>query len=128
MNIVPLVGGVIFAGFGLYICFDYFRFNRGAVKAQGRVVEYEEYLSKDTDNIKRTMYRPVFELEVEGVAYRVRSKTSFRAKEIPVGQGTDVLYRKGDEQNARLGKGNNPGMGILFIGLSIPAFYFGLFR
>ena len=127
MNIIPLFGGVVFSLLGVYICYDYRRFNNNAIKTKGKILRYDEYLSKGTDNIKRKMYRPSFELRVDGETYEVKSKTSFHSKIIPVGQNTDVLYKKGDEVNARLAKGNGQALGFLFIGLSIPAYYFGLF-
>lgn len=128
MNIIPLFGGIIFSALGVYICYDYRRFDKNALKTKGRVIRYEEYFSKDTDNIKRKMYRPFFELTVNGSTYSVKSKSSFRSKIIPVGHHADVLYQEGDEENARLAKGHGEGLGILFIGLSLPAYYFGLFH
>jgi hypothetical protein len=128
MNIIPLFGGIVFSALGIYICYDYRRFNKNALKIKGRVLRYEEYISKGTDNIKRKMYRPFFELTVNGTTYDVKSKTSFRSKIIPVGHHADVLYQEGDEENARLAKGNGEGLGLLFIALSLPAYYFGLFH
>ncbi|WP_339723412.1 DUF3592 domain-containing protein [uncultured Paraglaciecola sp.] len=128
MNIIPLIGGAIFAALGAYIIYDYQRFNKNAIKAKGRILRYDEYFSKGAGNYKRKMFRPIFELTVKGKRYEVKSKTSFHSKIIPVGQNTDLLYQQGDEENARLAKGNDYGLGLLFIALSIPAFYFGLFR
>lgn len=128
MNIIPLFGGVIFSALGIYVCYDYRRFNKNALKIKGRVLRYEEYIAKDTDNIKRKVYRPFFEFTVNGSTYVVKSKTSFHSKIIPVDHYADVLYHKGDEENARLAEGNGAGLGILFIALSLPAYYFGLFH
>lgn len=128
MNVIPLFGGIVFSALGIYICYDYRRFNKNALKIKGRVLGYEEYISKDSNNIKIKMYRPSFELTVNGTTYDVKSKTSFRSKIIPVGHHADVLYQEGDEENARLAKGNGEGLGILFLGLSLPAYYFGLFH
>lgn len=126
MNIVPLIAGIVFAGLGSYIFFDYYRFNQKALKSQGKILRYDEYQSKDSDNRKRTMYRPSFEFLLNGITYEVKSKTSFSSHIIPIGQSTEILYLKGDEENARLAQGNGYGLGILFIGLSIPAIYIGL--
>jgi hypothetical protein len=124
-NIIPMVGGIIFGCLGLFIFYDYWRFNKNAVKAQGKVLWYDQYQSKDNDGRKSTKYRPSFEFEVNGHTYQIKSKTSFSSQVIPIGQYTDVLYQKGDEDNARLAKGNGYGLGILFIFLSLPALYFG---
>lgn len=126
MNIIPLVAGFVFGGLGSYILFDYWRFNQKALKTQGKILRYDEYQSKDSDNRKQTMYRPSFEFSLNGITYEVQSKTSFSSKIIPIGQNTDILYQKGNEANARLAKENGCGLGILFIGLSIPAIYIGL--
>ena len=128
MNVIPLIGAIVFSGLGIYICYDYRRFNKNALKAKGRIVGYEEALSTGTDNIKRKVYRPNFELSVNRKIYHVKSKTSFHSKIIPVGHYVDVLYHDGDEENARLAKENGQGLGILFLGLSLPAYYFGLFH
>lgn len=128
MNIIPLFGGLVFSAVGVYICYDYQRFNKHAIKTKGKILRYEEYLSKGTDNVKRVKYRPCFEVTVNGKTYDIKSKTAFSSKIIPVGHHADVLYQAGDESNARLAKGNGRGMGMLFIGLSLPAFYFGLFH
>ena len=127
MNVIPLIAAIIFSLLGLYICFDYYRFNNNALKTQGKIIGYEEYLSKDTNNYKRKMYRPIFEYSVGGNVFEIKSKTSFRHKIIPQGHPAVVLYNKNDEANARLAKGNGAGLGVLFIGLSIPAYYIGLF-
>jgi hypothetical protein len=126
MNIVPLIAGIVFGGLGSYIFFDYYRFNQKALKSQGEILRYDEYQSKDSDNRKRTMYRPSFEFLLNGITYEVKSKTAFSSHIIPIGQSTEILYLKGDEENARLAQGNGYGLGILFIGLSIPAIYIGL--
>jgi hypothetical protein len=126
MNIVLLIAGIVFGGLGSYIFFDYYRFNQKALKSQGKILRYDEYQSKDSDNRKRTMYRPSFEFLLNGITYEVKSKTSFSSHIIPIGQSTEILYIKGDEENARLAQGNGYGLGILFIGLSIPAIYIGL--
>lgn len=126
MNIVPLIAGIVFGGLGSYILFDYYRFNQKALKSQGKILRYDEHQSKDSDNRKRTMYRPSFEFLLNGITYEVKSKTSFSSHVIPIGQSTEILYLKGDEENARLAQGNGYGLGILFIGLSIPAIYIGL--
>lgn len=128
MNIVPLIGGVVFSALGLYICYDYQRFNKNALKTKGKIIGYDEYFSKNSDNIKRKVYRPNFQLTLDGKTYDVVSKTSFHSKIIPVGHFADVLYQKGDESNARLKKGNGQGLGFIFLSLSIPAYYFGLFH
>ncbi|MBT3147428.1 DUF3592 domain-containing protein [Neptunomonas phycophila] len=126
MNVVPLIAGVVFGGIGSYIIFDYYRFNREVLKTQGKILRYDEYQTK-SDNRKQTMFRPVFEFSLNGTTYEVESKTSFSSHIVPVGRYTDVLYKKGDEGNARLAKGNGYGLGILFIGLAIPAIYLGVF-
>jgi len=126
MNIVPVIAGFVFGGVGSYILFDYYRFNKKALKAQGKILRYDEYQSKDNDNRKRTMYRPSFEFSLDGITYEVKSKTSFSSHIIPIGQSTEILYLKGNEDNARLAQGNGYGLGLLFIGLSIPAIYIGL--
>ena len=128
MEIIPLFGGIVFSGVGIYVCYDYRRFNQSAIKAKGKVLGYEEYINKESDGSKVKMYRPLFEYSVNGANYEVKSKTSFHYKAIPIGRNVDVLYQQGDEQNARLAKGNGAGLGILFIALSIPAYYFGLFH
>ncbi|PSV25478.1 MULTISPECIES: DUF3592 domain-containing protein [unclassified Photobacterium] len=128
MNIVPLFAAILFSVLGVYICYDYRRFNKNAIKTQGKIISYDEYFSKDNDNLKRKMYRPYFEVTVNKQTYSVKSKTSFHSKVIPIGQYTDVLYQKGDEKNARIANSNGVGLGFLFIGLSIPAYYFGLFH
>ena len=127
MNVIPLIAGTVFGGLGLYVIYDYYRFNKNALKAQGKILRYDEYQSKDNDNRKRTMYRPSFEFSVNGKSYEVKSSTSFGSHIIPIGQQTDILYQPGHEANARLAQGNGFGLGILFVGLSIPALYFGLF-
>ncbi|WP_108946082.1 DUF3592 domain-containing protein [Shewanella halifaxensis] len=126
MNFIPLIAAIIFSLVGLYICFDYYRFNHNAIKTQGKIISYEEYMSKDTDNYKRKMYRPIFEYSAGGNVFEIRSKTSFSRKIIPEGHPAVVLYQKNDEANARLEKGNGIGLGVLFIGISIPAYYIGL--
>ncbi|MCG3866107.1 MULTISPECIES: DUF3592 domain-containing protein [unclassified Photobacterium] len=128
MNIVPLIAGYVFGVLGSYILFDYWRFNQKALKTKGKILRYYEYQSKDSDNSKQTMYRPSFEFSLNGITYEVQSKTSFNSKIIPIGQNTDILYHKGNEANARLAKGNGFRLGILFIGLSIPAIYIGLYQ
>lgn len=128
MNIIPLVGGTILSVTGSYIFYDYRRFNKQASRTQGRILSYEEYLSRNSDNVRRKMYRPRFEIKVLGKTYVVESNASFRSKIIPVGHYAEVLYQAGDEANARLAKGNGHGLGILLIGLSLPAFYFGLYH
>ena len=128
MNVIPLVGGLIFSGLGVYICYDYRRFNKNALKTTGKIISYDEYFSKDSDNIKRKAYRPNYQITVNGSTYVIKSKTSFHSTIIPVGHNADVLYQKGDETNARLAKGNGQGLGFLFIALSFPAYYFGLFH
>ncbi|MEP1448809.1 MAG: DUF3592 domain-containing protein [Paraglaciecola sp.] len=128
MNIIPLVGGAVFAAVGAYIIYDNQRFNKNATKAKGRILRYDEYFSKSTNNYKSKMFRPIFELTIKGKRYEIKSKTSFHSKVIPVGHNADLLYQQGDEENARLAKGNGYGLGLLFIVLSIPAFYFGVFR
>jgi len=128
VNTIPLIAGIAFGGFGLFIFYDYYRFNKSALKAKGKVLRYDEYQSKDNDGRRSTKYRPSFEFSVNGNTYEVTSKTSFSSQVIPLGQNTDVLYQKGDEKNARLAKGNGYGLGILFVALSLPAFYLGLFR
>ena len=126
MNVVPLIAGVVFGGIGSYIIFDYYRFNREVLKTQGKILRYDEYQTK-SDNRKQTMFRPIFEFSLNGTTYEGESKTSFSSHIVPVGRYTDVLYKKGDEGNARLAKGNGYGLGILFIGLAIPAIYLGVF-
>ena len=126
MNVVPLIAGVVFGGIGSYIIFDYYLFNRAVLKTQGKILRYDEYQTK-SDNRKQTMFRPIFEFSLNGTTYEVESKTSFSSHIVPVGRYTDVLYKKGDEGNARLAKGNGYGLGILFIGLAIPAIYLGVF-
>lgn len=116
MNIVPLIAGFVFGILGGDILFDYWRFNQKALKTQGKILRYEEYQSKDSDNPKQTMYRPSFEFSLNGITYEVKSITSFNSKVISIGQHTDILYHKG----------NGFGLGILFIGLSLPAIYIGL--
>ncbi|PSV34094.1 DUF3592 domain-containing protein [Photobacterium sp. GB-210] len=128
MNIVPLIAGFVFGVLGSYILFDYWRFNQKALKTKGKILRYYEYQSKDSDNSKQTMYRPSFEFSLNGITYEVQSKISFNSKIIPIGQNTDILYHKGNEANARLAKGNDFRLGILFIGLSIPAIYIGLYQ
>lgn len=128
MSIIPLVGGTILSVIGLYIFYDYRRFNKQAFKTQGRILSYEECLSRNSDNVRRKMYRPRFEIKVLGKTYEIESNVSFRSKIIPVGHYAEVLYQAGDEANARLAKGNGCGLGLLLIGLSLPAFYFGLFQ
>ncbi|WP_339725471.1 DUF3592 domain-containing protein [uncultured Paraglaciecola sp.] len=128
MNIIPLIGGLGFGSLGLFILFDYYRFNKDAIKAYGKILRYDEYQSKDNNGRKRTNYRPSFEFSANGKVYEVKSKTSFSSKIIPVGQHTNVLFQAGDESNARLAKGNGYGLGVLFIALSIPAIYFGAFK
>lgn len=127
IELVPLIAGVVFGGLGLFVIYDYYRFNKGVIKAQGKILTYHEYQSKDSDNRKRTMYRPSFTFTVNENVYEVKSKTSFSSHIIPIGHKTGVLYHKGNEANARLVKGNNYWLGILFISLSIPAIYLGLF-
>ena len=112
MNIIPLFGGIVFCLIGLFIFYDYYRFNKNALKVQGKILRYDEYQSKDNDGRKRTKYRPSFEFSVNGNAYEVKSKTSFSSQVIPVGQIADVLYQKGYETNARLVKGNGYGLGL----------------
>lgn len=126
MNIVPLIAGIIFGGLGSFILFDYYRFNHKTLKAQGKILRYDEYQSKDSDNRKQTMYRPSFEFSLNDITYEVKSNTSFSSHIIPIGQNTDILYHKGNESNARLAKGNGYGLGILFLILAIPAIYIGL--
>ncbi len=128
MNIVPLIAGFAFGVLGSYILFDYWRFNQKALKTLGKILRYDEYQSKDSDNRKQTMYKPIFQFSVNGITYEVKSKTSFNSKVIPIGQHTDILYHKGNEANARLAKDNGFGLGILFIGLSLPAIYIGLYQ
>ncbi|MDO6694253.1 hypothetical protein Q4574_13245 [Aliiglaciecola sp. 3_MG-2023] len=125
MNIIPLIGGIGFGSLGLFILFDYYRFNKGAIKVYGKILRYDEYESKNKDGRICTMYRPSFDFSANGKVYEVKSKTSFNSKIIPVGKRANVLYQQGDESNARLAKGNSYWLGILFIGLSIPAIYFG---
>jgi hypothetical protein len=125
--LVPLIAGAVFGGLGLFMLYDYYRFNRKAVKAQGEILSYHEYQSRGSDNRKRAMYRPIFAFTVNGNVYEVKSKTSFSSHIIPIGQKTEILYHEGSEANARLAKGNDCWLGILFICLSIPATYFGLF-
>ncbi len=127
IDLVPLIAGVVFGGLGLFVIFDYYRFNKDVIKVQGKILSYHEYQSKDSNNRKQTMYRPTFAFTVNGNVYEVNSKTSFSSHVIPIGHKAGVLYHKGNEPNARLAKGNNYWLGILFIGLSIPAIYFGLF-
>ncbi|MFT2090933.1 DUF3592 domain-containing protein [Paraglaciecola sp. 2405UD69-4] len=124
---IPLLAGFIFAGLGGYIIFDYYRFNDGAIKVQGTILRYHAYQSRDTDNIMRTMYRPYFSFTVNDRVYEVKSSTSYANQIIPVGQNVAVLYQQGDEANARLNQGNNYWLGIVFIVISIPAIYLGLF-
>ena len=118
----------MFGAIGFYIFFDYYRFNKGAIKVNGKILHYDEYQSKNSNGRKRTQFRPCFEFSIEENTYQVKSKTSFSAKVIPVGQDVNLLYQKGDELNARLAKGNGYGLGVLFIFFSMPAFYFGIFK
>ena len=127
MNIIPLVGGMVFGCLGLFIFYDYWRFNKNAVRVQGKVLWYDKYQSKDNDGRKSTKYRPSFEFSVNERTYQVKSKTSFSSQVIPIGQYTDVLYQHGSEDSARLAKGNGYGLGILFLFLALPALYLGLF-
>jgi len=127
MNIIPLIGGIGFGCFGLFIIFDYYRFNRKAIKTQGTILRYDESTTTNNDGHKRKTFTPIFEYSDNGNCYEVRSTTSFSSKIIPVGHSADVLYQPGQEDKARLAKGNGMGLGILFVALSLPAFYFGLF-
>ncbi|WP_252729322.1 DUF3592 domain-containing protein [Aliiglaciecola lipolytica] len=126
MTIVPLIAGVFLGGLGGFILFDYYRFNNKALKTYGKILRYDELQYKENANRKRTMYRPCFEYRVSGKTYEVTSKTTFSTQVIPIGQNTKVLYEIGDESNARLTQGNGYGLGILFIALSLPAFYIAL--
>ncbi|WP_233998006.1 MULTISPECIES: DUF3592 domain-containing protein [unclassified Pseudoalteromonas] len=126
INPVPLFGGLIFATVGAYILFDYYRFNKSALKTQGKIIAYDEYLSKNSDGHKRMQYRPHFEYSVNGQRFVVISKASFNSKVIPVGHMAEVLYLRGDEANGRLAKGHGYLLGLIFVGLSAPALYFGL--
>ncbi|WP_233998368.1 MULTISPECIES: DUF3592 domain-containing protein [unclassified Pseudoalteromonas] len=126
INLVPLFGGVVFAAVGAYILFDYYRFNKSALKTQGKIIAYDEYLSKNSDGHQRMQYRPHFEYSVNGQRFVVISKTSFNSKVVPVGRTAEVLYQRGDEANGRLAKGNGYVLGLIFVGLSAPALYFGL--
>lgn len=126
INIVPLFAGLVFGLLGLYIFYDYYRFNKQAIKAQGKILGYDEYQSKDNDGRKSTKYRPSFEFSANGKSYQVKSKTSFNSRVIPVGHNAVVLYQQGSEENARLAEGNGYGLGILFVAISLPAFYLGL--
>jgi hypothetical protein len=125
--LIPLIAGIVFGGLGLFVLYDYYRFNKDIVKAQGEILRYDEYQSKDSNNHKLTMYRPSFAFTVNGNVYEVKSNTSFCSHIIPIGHKTGILYHKGNEVNARLAKGNDCWLGILFIVLSIPAIYLGLF-
>jgi hypothetical protein len=127
INIIPLIAGIVFGCLGLFIFYDYYRFNQCAIKTQGKIMSYSEYQSKDSNGRRSTKYTPIFEFSVNGDVYNIKSKTSFSSKVIPVGKITEVLYQQGDEEHARLAQGNGYGLGILFIGLSLPALYFGVF-
>lgn len=126
INIVPLLAGLVFGLLGLYIFYDYYRFNKFAIKAQGKILGYDEYQSKDNDGRKSTKYRPCFEFSANGKSYQVKSKTSFSTHIIPVGHNAAVLYQQGNEESARLARGNDFGLAILFVAISLPAFYLGL--
>ncbi|MFY8274755.1 DUF3592 domain-containing protein [Pseudoalteromonas sp. SSDWG2] len=126
MNPILIFAGALFCGLGFYMVYDYVRFNKVAIKARGTVLRYDEYMSKDKNGRKRKMYRPHFQYNAGGHVYEVKSSTSFPAKVIPEGTQTEVLYEKGNEQNARLAKGNNYVLGVVFILLGLPAIYFGV--
>jgi len=128
IEIVPLFAGVVFGGLGLYIFYDYYRFNKSALKARGKILRYDEYESKDSKGRKTKYYRPTFQFSANESTYQVKSKTSFTSEIIPLGQVTEVLYQQGDEENARLSTGNGYGLGIIFLILSIPSLYIGMFK
>ena len=128
ISIIPLIGAITFFGLGLFIFIDYYRFNKNVVKSNGVISEYSEYQSKSSQGRNLTKYRPIFEFSSNGNHFKVKSKTSYNSQVIPIGQEVEVLFNKGEENKARLAKENGYGLGILFVMISLPAFYFGLFR
>ncbi len=124
-NLMVLLAALVFGGLGLFIIIDYARFNRIAIKTKGKVVRYDEYQSKGSNGHKKTMYRPYFEFIHLGKVFEVKSTTSFSHKVIPVGSAADVLFVPGQEDKARLAEGHSYTLGVLFLFLSLPAFYLG---
>lgn len=121
-SILLMFVGIIFCGLGLFVCIDYFRFNRNTIKTQGTITDYNVQISKN----KRKAYQPIFEYTIKGHTYEVKSKRSFTYHVIPIGQSADVLYSQGNEEGARLAKGNDCIIGIFFMILGAIIFYGGL--
>lgn len=125
VHIVPLIGGIIFGCVGLFILFDYYRFNRKAQAVQGVIMGYEHVLSKPDKGAAKVGYKPRFAFSVNGKRYEVQSSTTFDYQIIAVGQPAKVFYDVNNPNNARLAKERGYWLGLLFIFLACPAIYLG---
>lgn len=97
-NVGKLVGS-IFMGVGsvmlivvAYLVYSNMQFAKRAKPVKGKVMAYDSYESKDSDNNGyTTMYTPTFEYAYNGKTYTYKSTTSSSGKEFEIGEMVDVL-------------------------------------
>ena len=125
-NAFVLFVGLVFAALGLFILVDYFRFQGPAAQTTGKVLRYETVQKRVQGKRLKVSYRPVFEYEVHGRRYEVRSHTSFNREPFALNEQVIVLYDPASEASGRLAHSHSPLLGWFFLAMALPALYLGL--
>ncbi len=124
IELIPLLGGVIFLSAGFFVIIEHTRFMKNATKTKAKVIGYKEIRRKDKGRTV-TSFAPIFVFTVDGVQYESCSHISFSSKRYLVGMQIELAYIKGKYSEARIASNAGIPTAVLFILLSLPALYFG---
>ncbi|HFQ5285874.1 TPA: DUF3592 domain-containing protein [Vibrio vulnificus] len=124
IELIPLLGGVIFLSAGFFVIIEHTRFMKNATKTKAKVIGYKEIRRKDKGRTV-TSFAPIFVFTVDGVQYESCSHISFSSKRYLVGMQIEIAYIKGKYSEARIASNTGIPTAVLFILLSLPALYFG---
>jgi len=81
--------GLIMAAVAAYLIYSNQQFERHARSVNGKVVDYQSYISTDSDG-SSTMYTPVFEYRFNGKTYTHVNTSSSSSQEFEVGETVEI--------------------------------------
>ena len=91
MEIVPIIVGFLFSGFGIVMLVDTYKFRETAEKTVGKILGYEHHQST-MNNSTTTLYTPVIEYYYQGEECRFKAEISTGNMPYIIGEAVTVLY------------------------------------
>ncbi len=125
MEIIPVVVGLLFIAFGVYLTYDTYNFRKIAVHSRGKLIGYESHISRSNNGHRSTMYTPVIEFPCKGETYCFKATISRGNMPHAVGSSLPILYLKSDPHNARLFTNLRYWMAGIFTFIGLIAFFVG---